>query len=85
MFNVKLTLSIGLFKMQLQAKHSFFKNEHLLLTYSIATNLMTSPKTPFRMVLLPCCSTLANYGSPLRSPVSFTSAELLPAVLQANS
>ena len=47
---VKLTLSISLFKMQLQARQSHFKSEYLFRTFSVATNLVTSPKSSFRLL-----------------------------------
>ena len=60
---VKLTLSISLFRMQLQAGQSDVKSEFLFRTCSVATNLVTWFKIPFQFAVLLCRAVLASYGT----------------------
>ena len=82
---LKLTLSLSLLRMYLQFLQGDFKSEYLFRTYFVGTNPVTSLNIPFRFAALLCCVAFANYGAVPYLLISFVSAALLQAVLQANT
>ena len=79
-----MTLSTSLPKMQLQSRQNDFKSEYLFRTSADATDLLMSLNSPFQPAVLQCCVVLAIYGTVPYSLISFFSAALLGAVLQAS-
>ena len=82
---LNMTLSLSLLRTQLQFLQSDFKSEHFSRTCSVVTDLVTSINNPVQSTVLLSFVIMAIYGELPFSLISFSSAALLPAVLQENT
>ena len=84
-YKLILTLSLSLLKKQLRFIQNYFKIDYLFLAFSVATDLVTSLTVPIQSAVLLFCVDLAIYWRVPYSLISFMSASLLQALLQAST